>query len=582
MAYVSRTELLCQAIVSHDLASVRDFLGQEDSDPDRRDYTGRTPLQLACMTSTPEIVQCLVDHGARLIARMADGQTALHLAAARGATEIVRILLTKSNENEEKENGKNDSTKAKPVDVGNHHHVDDDAEKDDHSHTSASYVKIDQNDTDEVGPTFDTIEENELDPDIYDINVTAWDNLASPLHLAILHGHVETVKELVTSFGADVLMPIKITSDYNKQPRGAIMTLILMLALPLEKAREMAKTLLKLGASSTQADMSHNTPLHYIAQSDYNELLDIFQEHDGPAMQRAINHLVVQGDWYSSGYTFVSAFVSAVLAKNQVGATKLLEMGANYKFEISECLKTLKIQMPDAVRYGREEKFVERQPKQPIFFAIQNDLPSVAIDLLQRGIDPNTFYTRKNDLKETVLDCTNRHLKELQDSLKKEPPTWYKPYGIPDPVVFEEADDSYLNVFQEGTYQRFAAKSQLERAKRNNERAAENNEQQKAKESEERPGEAEARKAVTELIADYESLKAELISREAKTWEELHPGEQQEQPRDHQIRRNQQKQKPAKPFKVEFFRSSSGLSDVIQEGYVQLYVKAPDDSKITS
>lgn len=579
MAYVGRTELLCQAIVSHDLAIVRDFLGQEDSDPDRRDYTGRTPLQLACMTSTPEIVQCLVDHGARLIARMADGQTALHLAAARGATEIVRILLTKSNENEEKENGKNESTKTKTMDMGNHHHVDDDAEKDDHSHTSASYVKIDQNDTDEVGPTFDTIEENELDPDIYDINVTAWDNLASPLHLAILHGHVETVKELVTSFGADVLMPIKITADYNKQPRGAIMTLVLLLALPLEKARKMAKTLLKLGASSTQADMSHNTPLHYIAQSEYNELLDIFQEHDGPAMQRAINHLVAHGDWYSSGHTFVSAFVTAILAKNQVGAMKLLEMGANCKFEISECLKTLKIQMPDAVRYGREEKFVERQPKQPIFFAIQNDLPSIAIDLLRRGIDPNTFYTRKNDFKETVLDCTNRHLKELQDSLKKEPLTWYKPYGIPDPVIFEEADDSYWSVFQEETYQRFAAKGQLEKAKRNNERAAENDEQQKAKESEEKPEEAEARKVVTELIADYESLKAELISREAKTWEELHPGEQQEQPRDHQIQRNQQKQKPTKPFKVEFFRSSSGLSDVIQEGYVQLYVKTPDNSK---
>ncbi|WP_240659331.1 hypothetical protein, partial [Streptococcus oralis] len=103
------------------------------------------------------------------------------------------------------------------------------------------------------------------------------------------------------------------------------MTLVLVLALPLEKAREMAKTLLKLGASSTQADMSYHTPLHYIAQSDYNELLDVFKEHDGPAMKRAITHLVAHGNGYLCVHTFVSAFVSALLAKNQVGATKLLE-----------------------------------------------------------------------------------------------------------------------------------------------------------------------------------------------------------------------------------------------------------------
>src|SRR5690348_7816768 len=117
MAYIGRTELLCQAIVSHDLEAVKHFLSQEDSDPDRRDYTGRTPLQLACMSSTPDIVQCLVDRGARLIARMADGQTALHLAAARGATEIVRILLKKSNKNEEAEAQKIENQKSEPMDV---------------------------------------------------------------------------------------------------------------------------------------------------------------------------------------------------------------------------------------------------------------------------------------------------------------------------------------------------------------------------------------------------------------------------------------------------------------------------------
>ncbi|KAJ9641385.1 hypothetical protein H2199_005355 [Coniosporium tulheliwenetii] len=103
MAYVGNTARLCQAIVDGDLEHVQDWLAQEGSNPNRRDYTGRTPLHLAVISSTPEIVQCLIDHGARLVARLADGRTALHLAAARGNIPMVKSLLEKSEQNEEEE-----------------------------------------------------------------------------------------------------------------------------------------------------------------------------------------------------------------------------------------------------------------------------------------------------------------------------------------------------------------------------------------------------------------------------------------------------------------------------------------------
>jgi hypothetical protein len=41
------------------------------------------------------------------------------------------------------------------------------------------------------------LEENEDEPDFYDINVVAWDMPCSALHFAIIEGHVEVVKLMV-------------------------------------------------------------------------------------------------------------------------------------------------------------------------------------------------------------------------------------------------------------------------------------------------------------------------------------------------------------------------------------------------
>lgn len=63
------------------------------------------------MTSTPEVVECLIKNGARLTARLVDGRTALHIAATRGNAEMVAALMDKSLENEEEEDEKNEARK---------------------------------------------------------------------------------------------------------------------------------------------------------------------------------------------------------------------------------------------------------------------------------------------------------------------------------------------------------------------------------------------------------------------------------------------------------------------------------------
>lgn len=231
MAYVGNTARLCQAIVDGDVEYVQTWLEQEGNDPNTRDYTGRTPLHLAVSNSSAEVVQTLIDHGARMVARLVDGRTALHLAAARGSVEMVSALLRKSAANEEENEEKIDARRAsrkaakesKNVDVvmaneGERNGPDSASPADDDDSdiemveggdadtnmndatTEGSVVKIRKPDSADA-----LLEgEDEDEPDVFDINIVAWDVAVSPLHLAIANGHPDVVKCLVQEFGADV------------------------------------------------------------------------------------------------------------------------------------------------------------------------------------------------------------------------------------------------------------------------------------------------------------------------------------------------------------------------------------------
>ncbi|KAI0926821.1 hypothetical protein AcV5_007509 [Taiwanofungus camphoratus] len=89
------TEKLLNAIVANDKAAVSRII-QEGIDPDRRDYVGRTPLQIAIMTKAADIACILIEAGARMTARFVDRQTALHLAAQLDLPTVVRKLLNEA------------------------------------------------------------------------------------------------------------------------------------------------------------------------------------------------------------------------------------------------------------------------------------------------------------------------------------------------------------------------------------------------------------------------------------------------------------------------------------------------------
>lgn len=596
MAYVGNTERLCQAIVEHNLEEVKDWLAQEDSNPNTRDYTGRTPLQLACMTSTPEIVQSLVDHGARMISRVADGRTALHLAAARGDRDIVRVLLTRSEHNEEEEARKEELQKREreiqePGERTQHEPIGEESGTSEHQGDESDFVMVSENKSATAGTlgsfvklgikdgeeTTDNIPEDgdDLEPDIYDVNVLSWDNRTSPLHLAILNGHVDVVEELVGSFGADVLLPVKLLDDYSNAPKAAILTLVLALRLPLEKAKAMTQKLLQLGASPAQADLKSYTPLHYLASSGYMELLDVYVEQDQPAVKRVINHLAFSG--YSFGAKGHSAFTIAIDAGDVIGAIKLLDEGAEPSIGFDDFMKSAQVKNDRLNRNSSEanHEIFEKNMQQPVIAAVNKGLPLLALDLIARGADPNTLnpggYTVKSNHDKwiyttalSLLDLVRRKLEKLRNYEERNEERRFR-YQSPQPL---DADDStYLNEFEDGTYQMWTAQRVLKAKRQEIEQESEQHEKRK-QEAENRQGLAEKKAAVDTQMKDFEKLEHELLEKGAKMFKELFP-DIKEPVQNQRMPSAAEPWKPD-PFKVKFTFRVPDLTEVKRNGYMRL------------
>lgn len=97
---------------------------------------------------------------------------------------------------------------------------------------------------------------------------------------------------MMQDYGADILLPVKFL-DSQKTPSGSLLTLVLALALPEEKARSMAKTLLSLGATSAQADLNSVTAFHRYVEANAKSLIETLLESDPTGTKSAISHVIV-------------------------------------------------------------------------------------------------------------------------------------------------------------------------------------------------------------------------------------------------------------------------------------------------
>ncbi|CAL5868475.1 uncharacterized protein PFLUO_LOCUS2701 [Penicillium psychrofluorescens] len=505
-------EALCQTISLADIQAVEECLQRGDIDPNHRDCAGRTPLHLACIASSPAIVQSLIEAGANITPRTKDGQTALHLAAKRGNAQVIRILLSKSAENKHKANPTGGH------DTGLKEQLDNELDTDEHG-DSVRLLRIDPTDRAPARRLFEDIDE--VGADVYEHpDVRSWKDFTTPLHLAILHGHTEAVVELL-SIGANPLQSLRTYPPANdllitqfRPQTGILPTLYLPLLLDRQKARDISRILLEVsGVSIAQVDPDRRTPLQYVVASGYDELLDIYSQTDEKGFTLALDYLYVKPALFPRVY---SALNTALDLKSASAAMKLLEAGAKPFIEYDDFVENVDFaslrspQRKDLSRYYR-------LARQPIISAVENELPQVAMEILRRGADSCTWRYLSTCLSRgySVLDAVRRKLKSLNGFLS----LTSLQQGALRP--FDEHTE-YFSGLTEGTYQMWAGKVILGRARSCYEDMQRAHEEKK-KETD-KPQEFDAkRQRIQSLVQDYQILKAELLARGAKPFEELHP-----------------------------------------------------------
>jgi ankyrin repeat protein len=387
------------------------------------------------------------------------------------------------------------------------------------------------------------LEEDDTSPDFFTIDFIAWDSKCSALHFAILSGNVEAVKLLCLEYGADILDPVKLGSgDSYYDSKTAILTLVLALALPVDAAAHMAATLLDLGATAAQADVHGVSAFHRYVQRGDSRLINTLWDNDKAGLKVAINHVTLGSNHWNPNAT--SPLMTAIDKGDPILVLRLLEAGANPEVDFDSWLKGAKLSFESRLRdLNHNTGMWKDSTEQPLIVALRSIHPGSALELLERGADPNTItkashnvirneYVRRYQKGQSALDIVRDSLKTLrgyegekvsfatvafkENGCRTTFADYVKAPDGPKGIVAE------LSKYREGTFQYWAvsndAKGHLEaHAKR-----VEEFNKEMAKLTDQH-GVTEKRTAIKEAIAEYERIEVLLLRKGGKTFRELNP-----------------------------------------------------------
>lgn len=365
-------------------------------------------------------------------------------------------------------------------------------------------------------------------------------------------------------------MPVKFSKDTT---HDSLLTLVLTLALPVEKATAMTRTLLSLGATSAQAEMTGITAFHRYAQANAQSLLETLWELDPTGTKTAINHIAF------SAYNGCEAPLQAAVGQGNLSlVVKLLERGAAPEIEFEAWLKGAKQSAVAEKQLGTFENNqaqYKRTVEQPLIIALRSPNPGVAVTLLERGANPNTVTTQtqyhmlntwsSSFTGDTALDIADERLRRLRSYKEQDVTPSYEP-SLPAGI------DTYLDQFEEGTYEHWMVAKEIESRRKNFEREHKQwKRNQKNTSKKNNAGFEEKREAIDKAIKKLERVRGTLLFRGAKTFVKAYP-----EFKKRALARRDYHPSPYRPIERPFqfsvsFRNVNDVTDARRKAYLRLY-----------
>ncbi|KAJ3734551.1 ankyrin repeat-containing domain protein [Lentinula guzmanii] len=373
--YIGPTEKFFQDIVASDRAAVAQMIA-EGVDVNRRDHVGRMPLHVAVLAKAEAIACDLIDAGARMTSRLAEGKTALHIAAQLDLLRVVKKLLERSKTNKEllKKDGGDAHDGDGDVEMEN---TARDSSEDDWSSGDDGIVSMEEDenideeeDNDEDGDDRDNDDDNDDDdndsdtdsrrkkkrsneaheppktpadsnvpeddtgePDVFDIDAPDWDLACSPLSYAILFASLAVIDALLLAGANPNLVT---TAVYPGAPRLHPL-LLTMYHSDEEQACLVIERLLKAGAASSAADQGAHTIFHKMIEAGKTKLVSALLRLD-PKAKAALNLPSMNTGWP----TF--PLVTAVQLNNYEMVANLLAYGADVVLHAEDVVRAQELQ----------------------------------------------------------------------------------------------------------------------------------------------------------------------------------------------------------------------------------------------
>lgn len=292
------------------------------------------------------------------------------------------------------------------------------------------------------------------DPDIYDVDVVAWDYGLTPLHFAILDGRLEAIELLVSEYGANVHIPV-VRNGQTEDGKTVVLSMVLCLHQSTPKMLQTASLLLKLGAKPGQADAKHVSLLHSVAAAGKLEIVKLLLRD--VSTKTIINTVGFAGPKHSE--VFDSPLSTSVGKGYDRVVTTLLEAGAKPHIDFDEWhVQFLRI-YPHWKNYSQEhnlERF--RELEQPVIVAAVTEAVKIVEQLVANGADVNTltpagnFVLRRDQQRcyhapQTLLDIIQHKIKIAKD---------FRPLGLQLPEALKE-ESAYTLGFREGSFLQWSA-----------------------------------------------------------------------------------------------------------------------------